>query len=427
MYNPQRYVLNKLASDSLTVGFWQVVRLVSSYLLMFVLAHFTSVEDVGRYANFLALTSVAVPLFLLKPEAMVARARFFNDEPAFVTYAGSVLGYCIVGCLACGSLLLILGPLASETTGIDTVWLLLLVPYLLGYASLYVTSTMAQLDGAMSRSAVTRGLEGAFRLALGVILVILLEAGWKGALWSVIGGIVFAAAMSWFLLAGVRAAMPRPNLSRVFEYAREGLPTVPLTLGIAGLSAIDRFAITSRIGLAETGAYAFAAMLANGIWLLAFAFQQAWAPWLYGVLKEPTADRLDEARRAALLFAGIVVFLGAAVIGGTIILAPHFLGPEYAALPLLIVPLATAAVLSSLRLLFESGYYYFKQTWWLSAFALAGLALSAVGILVVIGPYGAIGVAWVMAGSNAAILAATAIFGSRELSAHLRQATGSAA
>lgn len=412
--------ISRLFSDSLIVLFWQGVRLVSSYAFVLALAKMIDPEGIARYANFIGLTSIAVPIFLLKPEAIVARAKFFADDAGYMAYAGSVLGYCIVGSILCGTVLLMLLKPIETLTGIDGPWLLLLVPYLLTYGSLYVTSTIIQLDGDMPRSAATRGVEGLLRLMLGLLLVGPLGFGWYGALAAVVVGMAGAAALSWYFLARSQRSLPRPGLTRAVEYAREGAPTVPLTLAAAGLQTIDRFWITSAIGLAAAGVYAFGAMLATGIWLLAFAFQQAWTPWIYGMLADPTASRLREGALALGVFLAGTAVLGAALAVSVILGGPYVLSDEYAGLGSVMAPLCLAAVFSSWRLMFEAVFYYFRQTWWLSAFSVAGLSLSAGAIWLSIHEAGVVGVAWAMAGANAAIFLAAAGFAMRSVARHAR-------
>jgi O-antigen/teichoic acid export membrane protein len=416
-----------LFSDSLIVLVWQAVRLISSYALIFALTRMLGPEGLARYANFIGLTSIAVPIFLLKPEAIVARARFHNDEQGYVAYAGSIVGYCAIGSLACFvAVILFRGP-AEKMTGIEGWWLLLLAPYLLAYGVLYVASTILQLDGYMNRSAMTRGIEGLFRLLLGLGFVGAVGLGWGGSLLAVVGAVAGAAILSWYRLYQSGRLLPKLQFGRSLEYFHEGFPTVPLTLAMAGMQTIDRFSITSKIGLAEAGVYAFAAMLASAIWLLAFAFQQAWTPWIYKILTEPSPERMGQARTVFLVFLGGVALLGLGLVAVAIVGAPLFLSGEYQGLAAIIVPLTFASVFSSWRLPFESVFYYFKKTWWLSAFGFAGLAAAAAGIWMVIGPLGVVGVAWIMAGGQAAVFIATATFAVREVAAHARRSYGAQA
>ena len=80
---------------------------------------------------------------------------------------------------------------------------------------------------------------------------------------------------------------------RLGDYLADGLPTVPMTLGMAAMQSVDRFSLTAVKGADIAGVYGFGAVLASSLWLLANAFQQAWMPWIFKLL----ADRHDGKNR----------------------------------------------------------------------------------------------------------------------------------
>jgi O-antigen/teichoic acid export membrane protein len=127
---------------------------------------------------------------------------------------------------------------------------------------------------------------------------------------------------------------------------RFGLPTMPAELSIYSLSFIDRLVIVRVSGLAAAGLYALAVKFAQGMNVIARAFQLAWPPLAYSIADD------DEARRAyALVFTWFAVVCAFAVTGFWLLgdwivrflAAPEFFG-AHRALPLLATGIALYAL-----------------------------------------------------------------------------------
>src|SRR3954467_13461055 len=91
---------------------------------------------------------------------------------------------------------------------------------------------------------------------------------------------------------------------------RFGLPTMPAELSLYSLNFIDRILIVRLAGLAEAGLYALAIKFAQGMNVIARAFQLAWPPLAYSIADD------DEARRTySLVFTWFAAVCAFAVAG----------------------------------------------------------------------------------------------------------------
>jgi O-antigen/teichoic acid export membrane protein len=137
-----------------------------------------------------------------------------------------------------------------------------------------------------------------------VWLVVVEDQGAAGILLGTFGtGAVFCAWLLW---------QERRRLALWFDWAllrrmtRFGLPTMPAELSLYSLNFIDRILIVRLAGLAEAGLYALAIKFAQGMNVIARAFQLAWPPLAYSIADD------DEARRAYSLvftwFAAVCAF-----------------------------------------------------------------------------------------------------------------------
>ena len=126
-------------------------------------------------------------------------------------------------------------------------------------------------------------------------------------------------------------------------------------------------------------------------------------PWIFKLL----ADRHDGKNRQFWIaflafFAGMsVATVGLVVV--TMLAAKFYLRSSYDDLYFLILPLSLTAFATSIRLPFDSLFYYYRKSWWLSAFICAGLCVASLGCWLMIVPYGALGVAWSMFGGTIAV------------------------
>ncbi len=137
-----------------------------------------------------------------------------------------------------------------------------------------------------------------------VYLVVVADEGAAGILWGTFGtGLAF---LAWLLWRERRRLSLRFDVPLLRRMTRFGLPTMPAELSLYSLNFIDRILIVRLSGLAEAGLYALAIKFAQGMNVIARAFQLAWPPLAYSIADD------DEARRAYSLvftwFAAVCAF-----------------------------------------------------------------------------------------------------------------------
>ncbi len=137
-----------------------------------------------------------------------------------------------------------------------------------------------------------------------VWLVAVEDEGAAGILWGTFGtGAAFLVVQLWRERRRLALAVQVPLLRRMIRF---GLPTMPAELSLYSLNFIDRILIVRFAGLAEAGLYALAIKFAQGMNVIARAFQLAWPPLAYSIADD------DEARRAYSLvftwFAAVCAF-----------------------------------------------------------------------------------------------------------------------
>lgn len=157
------------------------------------------------------------------------------------------------------------------------------------------------------------GLSTVLGHSIGLILVWLTPFGAAGYLGGVAGGFALGAVLGTVVVrpTGLRFT-DVPLLRKALQY---GLPTVPHSVALFVLAAGDRIVVERSLGVGAVGRYEVAYLVGSiGLAILA-AFNNAWAPMIYGA---------PESRRWAILEASSrdVLRIAAISAGGLAVLAP---------------------------------------------------------------------------------------------------------
>jgi O-antigen/teichoic acid export membrane protein len=231
-------------------------------------------------------------------------------------------------------------------------------------------------------------------------LVVVEEQGAAGLLWGTYGtGVLFVGVQLW---RERRRLALVPDLPLLRRMTRFGLPTMPAELSLYSLNFIDRILIVRLAGLAEAGLYALAIKFAQGMSVIARAFQLAWPPLAYSIADD------DEARRAYSLgftwFAAVCAFgvAGLWLLARWIVrllAAPEFFD-SYEAVGLL----ATGVALYALYLVLVVILGRTGRTEFNLPATIAGTAVNVILNLVLIPPYGIVGAGVALIGSYLVVL-----------------------
>jgi O-antigen/teichoic acid export membrane protein len=172
-------------------------------------------------------------------------------------------------------------------------------------------------------------------IPLTVWLVVLERDGARGLLIATYVTIApFIAYRLWEERARLRLIPDRTLLRRMVRF---GFPTMPAEVSVYSLNFIDRLILARSAGLAAAGLYALAVRFAQGMNVIARAFQLAWPPIAYSIADD------EEARGAyALVFTWFTAVCAFFVAGFwldgrwavRLLAAPDFFG-AHRALPLL--------------------------------------------------------------------------------------------
>ena len=279
----------------------------------------------------------------------------------------------------------------------------------------YVPSTYFRA----TRQAVTYAVVhlGGFALTAAAVLFMLLVLGLGTA--GVIGGqLVSAAVMLIVTLAVVLRLGPiRIRREAVSSLLGIGLPLVPHAISAWALKLLDRWLIGLFIGLpaagalAAIGAYSFGYQIGSVVTLLVASFNQAWAPYFYGIAHEEHAPRLYRQIVTVVLAGTFVVAVGLSAISREVV--EVLARPGYEAAVDVISIVALGAVVYAFYTMFVTALFVAKRTRRLALITFASVIVNVALNALLIPLLGVSGAAWATVGGYAFFALATYLHGRR--------------
>jgi O-antigen/teichoic acid export membrane protein len=229
-------------------------------------------------------------------------------------------------------------------------------------------------------------------VALTLLLTVGLRLGVEGVFWAQLLGmaafaVIGAVYCRRWIEAPRGAAWARPLLAF-------GWPYMLMALFAALIPSLDRVVITRWLSLEAMGLYAVAFKVAMLLQLPVAGFQMAWGPFAYAVYRE--SDARETYDRVVLSFTAVAALCAFTLTVLAVPLVTLLASPRYLPAAFLVLPLAFGLVVDALSWITGIGIDLSKRTSLGALSYLLGLAASAVAMVLLVGPFGLVGVAWGM-------------------------------
>ncbi len=283
--------LKALGRDLAVYGAGDVATQAISFLLLPVYVRFLSPGDYGVLALLLVVEMLAKILFRWGVDSSFMRMYYdCPDQPARRLLASTIFLFLLAANGAVLAVALTLTPAAARhlfgsVSQAPALQILLVNTFLAGFFFIPFHELRIQREsGRFIALTVTRSLA---TIVLRLTLVIGFRLGVLGVvLADLITTILFGALMLPRFLALVGLAFS-PKLLR--EALRFGLPRLPHGLAQQTVAVSDRYILSLYATLHELGLYSIGASFAMGLKLFLNAFEYAWAPFYFAIMREPDA------------------------------------------------------------------------------------------------------------------------------------------
>ncbi|SFR45073.1 Membrane protein involved in the export of O-antigen and teichoic acid [Pseudidiomarina maritima] len=339
------------------------------FILLPIMTRYLSPGEYGEVAMFQVLVGFFSSIVGLSV-AGAANRKFYDNDQSKEQMAGFIATCFIV---LFGSFVVTLFILAFFSNYLAH-WLSIPEPYI--FYSLIVSAGTMAINIRLGQWQIRKKASnyGAFQItqslangSLSLILVVVFAYGAFGRIGAQVAVIILFGLIAVALLLKDSLInlkhVKREYFSEVLNF---GIPLIPHIAGIYLLSSIDRFVITTELGLEETGIYSVAAQAAGALMLIFTAINQAFVPWLFERLKQDNLQQNKFIVRTTYKWFAVILF-GAAL---SFVAGPPLLifltGEKFARSGEIIGLLVLGNVFVGMYLMVTNYIFYSKQTGLLS-------------------------------------------------------------
>ena len=363
-----------------------------------VLSRFTGVFLIPIYTRFLTTneyglldlcTSLSAILFIVVEMQMVSGVGRSYYECKGKKDCHSLIGcaifyYCIANLLLWGLAWSLSGTIPQYLPGFETKLLIPIVAAILPKQIIQLLLVVLRLEHCTKTYLCFTVGQIWFAVALGIVAVIVLNAGITGILWSLALANIFFAFPALIML--YRKTGIKFNLKYFREIFSYGAPIVPAVLGGWLRSSASRLFIVAALSLPILGIYSISAKVASFMLLLTMAFRLTYTPYAmkkYMFAKsEPWFAKVLNLYLFATFLTLILFSSGSSII--VHILAPK---PYWGATPYVLI-LASAYALDGATTILAAGNAWVRKTYYNTWGSLAGGALNVVLLWLFIESFG---------------------------------------
>lgn len=405
--------LKALGRDLVVYGAGDVATQAISLLLLPVYVRFLSPGDYGVLALLLTVEVLTKIAFRWGVDASFMRMYYdCPDQPARRLLASTIFIFLLVAnglvlalALACAPLLA--RYLFGSPSHALALQLLLANTFLGGF--FFIPFHELRIQRRSSQFMALTVARSLCTIVLRLTLVIGLHLGVLGVILAdLIATVLFGALMLPRLVALIG---PLFSLQLLREALRFGLPRLPHGLAQQAVAVSDRYVLSLYATLHEVGLYSIGASFALGLKLFLNAFEYAWAPFYFAIMREP--DAKPTYRLVATWSAAALVGLAMLVSAG----APQIVGmmttPPFHGAAAVMPWIAVSVVLQGLYLVTSIGLNITKRTEFYPMATGLAAATSVGANLALVPRYGVIGAAMANVLSYGVLAAVSALFAHR--------------
>lgn len=312
-YNLKQLYNSTLIRASSIYTISSVVNSAIPFLLLPILTTKLTPSDYGIVAMFQLVVSAIYPFVGLNLEGAISRKYYDKNSSDFASYIGTCVLLSIFSTLLVALLFSVFFFKIQEFAQIPPFWLkfVILVAFFQFINTIILTYFQVKVQPIkyglfqISRSLV--------EVTLTLILVVFLSKSYAGRIESqIISSFIFSiiAIVILYKSKNIRFNISKEYIENALKF---GVPLIPHAIGGMLFTGIDRYMLTSMVGLEQTGNYTVAYQIGGLVSLFTTAFNNAWVPWLFDSLNKDNYEIKEKIVRYTYLYF-IVLICGALIL-----------------------------------------------------------------------------------------------------------------
>lgn len=387
--------MRKLASDSVIYGLGSVAQQALSFLLLPLYTRYLAPEEYGTLALISAVGGVIGLFATLGVHSGLVRIFFEYQEPDDrAAVAATAWAFAAITSVAVGLTLELAAPwIAPWVLDVEGGALYLRYAIVLNCLLAVGSTFLATLQAYQRpRPYIASTLAGLVVAAgLNIFFVAYAGLGVAGVLQGQIAGVAVQLGLSAAAsLPRLRADLRGVPLRQMLAFA---VPLLPTNLAAWGLSLADRWFLKEHASMADVGLYALGYRFGTVLETVFMRpFQQAWFPYLFSILNDPSHREICVRVLEYYAFLGGAFVLALALFSGDVI--DLIADPSYAGADIVVFWIGIGLLLRGMTFITVAGIQIARKTHY-SAFVYIVGAIANVAMLAVLVPrHGMMGAAW---------------------------------
>ncbi|MEG2341017.1 MAG: oligosaccharide flippase family protein [Odoribacter sp.] len=363
----KKILKQKIIHNIALYSFFSAIQKCIPFLLYPLFARIFTQEEVGYYMLYQAIYFLAIPIFTMSAETSISINYFKLDKIEFAKYLTTVLSSITLYFILLVFALYFVKDLLAKWIDFSSFWLVIAILPILPRVIINVLLSLYRNLNIPNKYGILSVCSSFLNNIIGLVLIYTTSLSWEGIIIGVlVGDTIISIVCIWKL-----NKLNYFCFTFVREYVVDAFKiSFPLSLHTVGCwlsNSLNRFFITTIIGVAATGSYGIGATFSLILNLIIDSFNLAFGPYLYQRLREFTSEDRYEIVKISCLFY-LVIGLSAIIISligfwGVSL----FFGMEYESTKDFIIPLVLASALNGGYKVHVNSLFFSKKTYLITA------------------------------------------------------------
>lgn len=303
----KKVLQNKLFQQ---IGIYTTANVISKgvpFFMLPILTDYLTEGDFGIYSNFLAVLGIIVPFVGVNAMASVSR-MYVKEDVDRSRYVST--GFWLISILAMffSALMFLFATEVEALTEVpkEIVWIISFYAWLTNVNEL-ILSIWRMEDKPLTFGLFSIG-RTVLEIGISIVFIVGLEMNYEGRILGLFLTFTLFTLIAVISLLRKRLltwAFNKIDLKSILNF---GLPLIPHVLSATVIMFSDKLFITNMINIESNGVYSVAFQVGLGIALLQTSFNQAWIPWFYKKMENPTYSfKIKIVKVTYLYFIGILL------------------------------------------------------------------------------------------------------------------------
>ncbi|MFK8046295.1 MAG: lipopolysaccharide biosynthesis protein [Crocinitomicaceae bacterium] len=295
------FLKNKLL---LSVGSYTFVNVINKgipFLLIPILTHYLSPEDMGILTNIESLITILIAVIGINISTAVTR-QYVKTDVILKNYVSTSLRVVFVSFLLITLLFSSLAGIIADFTAIPISVIYVLSIYALLDNFVEILLAIWRMEDQPFQYGAVRIARTVLEVSLSLTLVVGYQYNWFGRFIGIYSSGILITLLAIFILYKKNVLSGKFDKNYKTHFLNFGLPLIPHTISGVLILYSDKIIITKMIGIEENGLYSVAFTIGMAISLLQNSFNQAWVPWLFKKLALNSSDEDRKLVRITYLY-----------------------------------------------------------------------------------------------------------------------------